>query len=123
MNIPKAKREMHDTTNLPYNDRYSNTDWQFEMLKRGKPMDMILVWCIFQNRNYNCSWYTLQMCTYNICPFNTCVSFTIKQFFANFSITFYACNEHVEMNEFLCSLACTWMTIIDSLFYIIDILS
>ena len=32
-------------------------------------------------------------------------------------------NEHVEMNKFLCSLACTWMTIIDSQFYIIDSLS
>ena len=30
---------------------------------------------------------------------------------------------HVEMNKFLCSLACTWMTIIDSQFYIIDSLS
>ena len=27
------------------------------------------------------------------------------------------------MNMFLCSLACTWMTIIDSIFFIIDILS
>ena len=25
----------------------------------------------------------------------------------------FQCNEHVEMNNFLCSLACTWMTIID----------
>ena len=33
------------------------------------------------------------------------------------------CNEHVEMNKFLCSLACTWMTIIDRQFYIIDSLS
>ena len=32
-------------------------------------------------------------------------------------------NEQVEMNKFLCSLACTWMTIIDSQFYIIDSLS
>ena len=32
----------------------------------------------------------------------------------------YQCDEHVEMNKFLCSLACTWMTIIDSKFYIID---
>ena len=28
-----------------------------------------------------------------------------------------------EMNNFLCSLACTWMTITDSKFYIIDSLS
>ena len=32
-------------------------------------------------------------------------------------------NEHVEMNKFLCSLAWTWITIIDSQFYIIDSLS
>ena len=32
----------------------------------------------------------------------------------------FQCNEHVEMNKFLCSLACTWMTIIDNQFYIID---
>ena len=35
----------------------------------------------------------------------------------------FQCNEYVEMNKFLCSLACTWMTIIDSQFYIIDSLS
>ena len=35
----------------------------------------------------------------------------------------FQCNEHVEMNKFLCSLACTWMTILDSQFYIIDSLS
>ena len=32
---------------LPYSDRYFDTDWQFEMFKRRKPMDMILVKCIF----------------------------------------------------------------------------
>ena len=35
----------------------------------------------------------------------------------------FQCNEYVEMNKFLCSLACTLMTIIDSQFYIIDSLS
>ena len=30
------------------------------------------------------------------------------------------CNEHVEIYKFLFSLACTWMEIIDSQFYIID---
>ena len=35
---------------LPYSDMYFNTDLQFKMFKRGKPMDMILVKCIFQNR-------------------------------------------------------------------------
>ena len=35
----------------------------------------------------------------------------------------FRCNEYVEMNKFLRSLACIWMTIIDSQFYIIDSLS
>ena len=35
----------------------------------------------------------------------------------------FQCNEHVEMNKLFCSLACTWMAIIDSQFYIIDSLS
>ena len=35
----------------------------------------------------------------------------------------FQCNEHVGMNKFLCSLACIWVTIIDSQFYIIDSLS
>ena len=29
--------------NLPYSDRYFNTEWQFDMFKRGKPIGMILV--------------------------------------------------------------------------------
>ena len=37
--------------NLPYNDRYFTTYWQFEMFNRGKPMDIILIKCIFQNRS------------------------------------------------------------------------
>ena len=35
----------------------------------------------------------------------------------------FQCNEHVEMYKVLCSLACTWITIIDSQFYIIGSLS
>ena len=35
----------------------------------------------------------------------------------------FQCNEHVEMNKFLSSLACIWMTILDSQFYNIDSLS
>ena len=31
----------------------------------------------------------------------------------------FLCHEHVEINKFLRSLACTWMTIIESQFYII----
>ena len=64
-------------------------------------------------------------CTYNICPFNKWVLFTIKHVFTYFFDYFnmFQWNEYVEMNKFLCSLACTWMTIIDSHFYIIDSLS
>ena len=47
-----------------------------------------------------------------------------KLFSTNISTTFlFQCNEHVEMNKFLCSLACTWMKILDSQFYIIDLSS
>ena len=48
-----------------------------------------------------------------------------KTGFSQFSqlLFMFKCNEHVEMNKFLCSLACTWMTIIDSQFYIIDSLT
>ena len=35
----------------------------------------------------------------------------------------FQCYKHVEMNKFLCSLARTWMTIIERQFYIIDSLS
>ena len=35
----------------------------------------------------------------------------------------FQCNEHVDMNKVLSSLAFTWMAIIDSQFYIIDSLS
>ena len=45
-----------------------------------------------------------------------------KTGFSTFYVSVYI-NEQVEMNKFLCSLACTWMTIIDSQFYIIDSLS
>ena len=38
-------------------------------------------------------------------------------------LVMFQCNEHVEMNKLLCSLAFTWMTIVDSQFYIIDSLS
>ena len=48
-----------------------------------------------------------------------------KQVFAQSSQQLFIiqCNEHVEMNKFLCSLAFTWMTITDTQFYIIDCLS
>ena len=44
------------------------------------------------------------MCTYNICPFNRCVFFTIKQVFKLSQLLFMLqCNEHVEMNKFFVS--------------------
>ena len=46
------------------------------------------------------------------------------EFLQTFQLLFmFQCNEHVEMNKFLCSLACTWMTIIDNQFFIIDSVS
>ena len=35
----------------------------------------------------------------------------------------FQCNKHVEMNNFSCSLSCTWVTTIDFLFYASDSLS
>ena len=62
------------------------------------------------------------MCTYNICSFNKLMFFHHKTGFSQTSqlLFTFQCNEHVEMNKFLCSLACTWMTRIDSQLYIID---
>ena len=57
------------------------------------------------------------MCTFNICSFNKEVVFTIKQFFHK--LHYFSCFSVMS----LCSLACTWMTIIDSKFYIINCLS
>ena len=48
---------------------------------------------------------------------------SINELFLHILFNYYfmfQCNEHVEMNTFLCSLACTWMTVIDSQFHIID---
>ena len=50
--------------------------------------------------------------------------FTISVLLNKFSTTFIIQrNEHVELNNFSCSLSCTWMTIIDCLFYASDSLS
>ena len=56
-------------------------------------------------------------CTYNILPFNKWVFFTIKLVFSQTSqlLFMFQCNEHVEMNKFLCSLHAP-----GSQFYIID---
>ena len=44
--------------------------------------------------------------------------FTISFFKINSKLLlFNQRNERVEMNNFSCSLSCTWMTIIDCLFY------
>ena len=58
------------------------------------------------------------------------ISFKINEFFTisffktnSQTLSFIQRNEHVEMNNFSCSLSCTWMTIKDCLFYASDILS
>ena len=64
------------------------------------------------------------MCTiYNVFSINE--FFTISFFFKTNSqpLSFTQRNEHVEMNNVSCSLICTWMTIIDCLFYASDSLS
>ena len=71
--------------------------------------------------HWNCLMEAIPKCTYNICPFNKRVFFHHKTGFSQTSQ--FQCNEHVEMNKFMCSLACTWMIIINSQFYIIDSLS
>ena len=66
------------------------------------------------------------MCTYNIwtCVFSINEFFTVSFFKTNFQpLSFIQRNEHVEMNNFSCSLSCTLMTIIDWLFYASDSLS
>ena len=87
----------------------------------------------FLNFSTICCWYTLELpqwgnfnvhLQYVSNPITECF-FNIKQVFhklLNYFLMFQ-CNEHVEMNKFLCSFACTWMTIIDSQIYIIDSLS
>ena len=49
------------------------------------------------------------MCTYNICPFNKNEWFHHIIGFSQTSqlLFLFQCNEHVEMNTFMCSLACT----------------
>ena len=65
------------------------------------------------------------MCTFNIYVHSINECFHYKTGFSQTSqlLFMFQCNEHVEMNKFLCSLACAWVTIIDSQFYIIDSLS
>ena len=49
-----------------------------------------------------------------ICPFNKCFHHKTGLSQTSQLLFMFQCNEHVEMDKFLCSLACTWMTIIDS---------
>ena len=57
------------------------------------------------------------MCIFLICLFNN-EFFTISFFKTNSQpLSFIQRNEHVEMNNFTCSLSCTWMAILDCLFY------
>ena len=60
------------------------------------------------------------MYTYNICPFNN--EFFTMSFFKQILNHFHL-NEHVEINNFSCSLSYTWMPIIGCLFYASDSLS
>ena len=50
-----------------------------------------------------------------VCQFYERVFFTINFFFTISQLLFLLqCIEHVDIKTFLCSLACTWITIIDS---------
>ena len=118
--------------NLPYSDRYFTTDRQIGTLKEAKLMDMILVKCILQNCSNICGWYTLELPhrgNSNVHLQHMFIQsigvFHHNRFFHNLLNYFFMfqCKEHVEMNKYLCSLACAWMTIIDGQFYIIDSLS
>ena len=63
------------------------------------------------------------MCTHIICLFNKCV-FHHKFILTNSQpLAYIQRDEYAEMNNFSCSLSCTWMTIIDCLFYVSDSLS
>ena len=109
--------------NLPYSDRYFNTDWQFEMFKRGKSfLVYISKYGFLISEPYvvgthcNCLIEAIPMCTYNRCPFNihhTGFPQTSQLLFM------FQCNGHVELNTFLCSLACTSMTITSSQFILL----
>ena len=90
-------------------------------------MDMILVKYIFKigfpNFSNICCWYTLELpqrklqCapTTYVHSINECLH--KKQVFLLFMVQ---CIEHVEMNKVFeySSSACTWMTLIDSQFYV-----
>ena len=63
-------------------------------------------------------------CNYSICTFSKSVFSTINLFHKFLSYFFmFQCNEHVEINKLLCSLASTWITTLHIQFYIFDSLS
>ena len=80
----------------------------------------IVFFLIFSNI---CCRYTLKLplCVPTTYVFSIYEFFTISFFKTNSQpLSFIQRNEHVEINNFSCSLSCTWMTIIDSLFYASD---
>ena len=81
-------------------------------------MYMILDKCIFRNRS-SLRQFQCAPTTY-VNSINEC--FSPLTFLSQFSQLFFMfqCNEHVKLNRFLCSLACTWMTIIYSQFHVTD---
>ena len=68
------------------------------------------------------------MFTYNICVFSSINEFFTISYFLGFFLkksqllSFIQRSEHVEMNNFSCSLSCTLVTMIDCLFYASDCL-
>ena len=67
------------------------------------------------------------MCTYNnVTTYLPSINefFTTSFFLTNSQpLSFLQRDEHIEMNNFSCSLSCTWMAIIECLFYASDSLS
>ena len=90
-------------------------------LYKVKIMDMILGKCKFPNSfylifsNICCSYTIPTTYVFSIYEFFT-ISFFLNQINAQ-PLSFIQRKEHVEMNNFLCSLSCTWMKIIDCLFH------
>ena len=87
-------------------------------------MDMILGKCKFPNSFYLifrniCCRYSLELPHVYLqhMIFQLMSFFTISFSKTNSQpLSFIQRNEHVEMNNFSCSLSCTWVTIIDCLF-------
>ena len=104
--------------NLRFSDRYFNTDRQFETFKRGKANghDTCLVYISKYVSLISVTCGSLRQFQYAPATYvnsiNECIS---PYFFSQMSklLLVFQFNEHVEMNKILCSLACTWITIVD----------